>query len=52
MDKACNTQYKALFSKFKKKEFSGVARYKAPMPAFGLTSQLAAVNQNATNENS
>lgn len=34
MEKASNTQYKAVLNKFKKQELSGVARYRAPMAAF------------------
>lgn len=44
MDKATSTQYRALFHKFKKREYSGVARYKAPTAVFGLTSQNASQN--------
>jgi hypothetical protein len=44
MDKATSTQYRALFHKFKKREYSGVARYKAPTAHFGLTSQNASQN--------
>jgi Cyclin, C-terminal domain len=34
MDKASASQYHSLHQKFKKKEYSSVARYKAPMAAF------------------
>jgi Cyclin, C-terminal domain len=34
MDKASQSQYHSLHSKYKKKELSSVARYKAPMAAF------------------
>jgi hypothetical protein len=34
MDKASVTQYRSLHHKFKRKEYSSVARYKAPRSAF------------------
>jgi Cyclin, C-terminal domain len=34
MEKANNTQYKAVLTKFKKAELSSVARYRAPVQAF------------------
>jgi hypothetical protein len=34
MEKANNTQYKAVLNKYKKSDLSSVARYRAPMHAF------------------
>jgi hypothetical protein len=34
MDKASDSQYRSLHHKFKRKEFSSVARYKAPVATF------------------
>lgn len=34
MDKASDSQYRSLHHKFKRKEYSSVARYKAPVAVF------------------
>lgn len=41
MEKASSTQYRALHHKYKKKELSSVARYKAPKAAFAAANAAA-----------
>ena len=44
MDKASQSQYHSLHHKFKKKEFSSVARYKAPVAQFEVITAANARN--------